>query len=347
MFDMTKFLEKNFKCVRSGTNLVFNCPCCKDKSLNYWFDIAKKYVHKKNKRTFVGLGQCFRCEKRHSVLTFVMEVKKLDLKTALEFIGGADEDVSLDELAEMLSDITANSVVLGISEILQELRRGFKVPLPPGTTQELPNGLVDWFVNKRKYPKEMLKWLSVGYCYNSKHDKDLFHLRNRAIFPVSSNGSFAWQGYLYKPGVNSRTGAEFPKTRNPPGPFMKSLLFLYDYVRNDKVIIVNEGIFDSLRTLSRGFSPVALLGKRINPNQAYLLSKTKSEEVCICLDGGKKEREAALKNAKTLSDFYDNTITIMNLPDDIDPDDVSEKIFVRSYNRRVEYERPQNTELAE
>ena len=325
-FDIEKFLSTEFEVSKSGTNLVFDCPFCGDKRKNYWFDINKKYIHRKNNQEYKGLGQCFRCTKNHNVLTFIMEYKKYDLIRALNFING-DSFLSLKDLKRKLYN---NSNMNIINSISAELTQTINIPLPENSTNDLPNELINWFTKIRSYPADLLKELDVKYC-NNFYKPDFKFLKYRAIFPIVTNKNSAWQAYLFRPSDN------YPKTRNPSGPVMRSLLYLYDVMKNDKCILVNEGIFDSLRCFSRGKSAVALLGKNLSLTQCYYLGNTNADEICMCLDGGEKEEFQAIKNCNRLDNFFDGEITIMRLPRGVDPDDVDKSSFLKAFLNRVKF----------
>lgn len=355
MFDMAKFLDREFKCRVSGGNLVFDCPFCLDKSLNYWFDTEKEYIHRRTKKKYKGIGRCWKCDKRHNQLSFIMEYKKKDMFEALNFIQG-EKNITAKGLLQMLRELDQEPID-DIDALISEFQHHVNVEIPPGSSSKLPDELIEWFegdgiitndglsITQRSFPRELLKLLEVQYCWTSHTDPTkewngmmLGSLRNRAIFPITTGNSRAWQAYQYRPGKNRKTGTPFAKTRNPPGPIMQSLLYLYEYAKNSKVILGNEGIFDALRTLSRGYSPVGLLGKNLSFTQAYLISKTKAHEFCMCLDGGKREYEQAVKNCLKLEEMFEGDITIMRLPDGLDPDDCPEKIFNKCYANRKSFD---------
>lgn len=328
-FDMEKFLLENFDVRISGTNLYFCCPFCKDDTgYNYWFNPSKVYIHRKTGKKMKGLGRCFKCEEHHNVLTFIMMYLKKDFISAIEFIKG-DKKLKLNDLKKMLYELDRNENYQSLDESIEEFSQEVKVSLPKSSTNKLPEELIHWFTKTRSFPKELLKLLNVKYCLNCETEKKLMRFRNRAIFPVKTGNFSGWQAYLY---VKS---SKYPKTINPPGPIMRGLMYMYDVNKKSEIIMLNEGIFDSLRSFSRGFSAVALFGKTLSTTQSYMLSKTSAKEVCICLDGGEKERLATIKNACTLYEFFDGDITMMRIPDGIDPDDCKESVFIRCFNQRV------------
>jgi transcription elongation factor Elf1 len=106
-FKMDKFLTKEFEYRRSGTEIYFNCPFCNDKGWNYWFDTHKKFIHKKTHKEYIGLGRCFKCEKHHSVLSFLMEYKKLDLFAALSMIEG-DKELTIGSILKKIESLDSD-----------------------------------------------------------------------------------------------------------------------------------------------------------------------------------------------------------------------------------------------
>jgi hypothetical protein len=358
-FDMRRFLELEFKCRKSGNELYFCCPFCEDKSYNYWFDVEKKYTHRKTNVEYKGLGQCFKCSSHHNIVTFIMQHKSFDLFQTLSFIQG-DKNISAKGIMSMIKNLDKENQ-FSISKLFDTYYKDIQVDFPPGSTTDLPDSLVQWFsgtgyienegqvIAKRAFPKELLKMLGVKYCHKAdtnpsdnwkvgNHEIYYGTLKNRALLPIETNSSFAWQGYLYKPGNNRRTGETFSKTRNPPGDIMQNLLSFYNYSKESKCVLINEGYFDGLRTLSRGYNSVALNGKSLSMTQAFLMSKMEAVEFCMCLDGGEKEFLQAIKNCKTLNNLVEAEITIMRLPDGLDPDDCPEKQFKKSYNNRISFD---------
>lgn len=343
-FNIEKFISDEFDVRMSGNNIYFNCPFCEtDKGYNYWFRPDKEYVHKKTGKKYSGVGRCFKCEKSHNVISFLMEYKKLSIQEAITMVNGEGYVISSSEILSLIDDMEYKKKD-NVDKLYNDFNNGIKVELPPGCTSRLPDELVDWFVNTRGFSEDLIPLLGIKYCRNSEllpnqefHGMKLITLRNRAIFPVKTFKNIGWQAYLYKQGFNSR-GDKFPKTRNPPLPVMHALMFLYEYSKNSETIIVNEGIFDSLRVMSRGYSPVALFGKNISFDQAHILSLSKAREIVMCLDGGKKEWIQTIKNCQKLEDFYDGKITMMKLKEGYDPDDISQKYFDRSFRERIQFE---------
>ncbi len=344
-FKMDKFLLKEFECRKSGTETYFCCPFCKDdKGWNYWFDVEKKYIHKTNGKEYTGLGRCWKCGKNHTVLSFVMEYKKLDLFAGLAYIEG-EKNLTLGSILKQIHSLDNRSNRDNIDVLMKQYSDLISFDLPPQSTKDLPKDLVNWFVNTRSYPKELLSWLDIRYCQDPykiwKYNQNKINLRflkNYALFPITTDKAKGWQAYLFKPGmINISTGDKVPKTRNPPGPVMHNLLFLYDHVKNDHTIICHEGIFDALRTFTRGFSPVGMMGKNLSHTQAFMLAKTQAKEICMGLDGGELEEIQTLKNCLLLEEFCDSEITFLKLPHGLDPDDCPEKTFIKCYKNRVHF----------
>jgi hypothetical protein len=341
---MDKFLIKEFECRRSGTELYFCCPFCKDdKGFNYWFDVEKSFKHKTNGKEYVGLGRCWKCEKRNTVLSFIMEYKKLDLFAGLSYIEG-EKNLTVESILKQIRSIDDNNKD-SIDILMKEYSDLVSFDLPPHSTKDLPKELSDWFVKVRSFPKELLDWLDVRYCQDpykiwkyNQNKIDLRFLKYRAIFPITTNKAKGWQAYLFKPGiVNPITGEKVPKTRNPPGPVMHNLLFCYEFSKNNPIIICHEGIFDTLRTITRDFSAVGLMGKNLSHTQAFMLGKTKAKEICMGLDGGEREEIQTLKNCLILEEFCDSEITFIKLPHGIDPDDCPHKSFIRCFKNRIHF----------
>lgn len=357
-FDIRKFLEKEFKTRNSGNELYFCCPFCNDKSHNYWFDPDKTWIHKENRKEYVGLGQCWKCGLRHHIVTFIMQYKSFDLFQTLSFIQG-ERKTSASDLLSMLKNLNQEES-FSFDYLFNDYFRDIKIETPSGSNGHLPDELVDWFtgtgyiendgllIAKRSFPKELLKILKIQYCHNAdkkpmencviNQQKTYYAtFKNRALLPIETNNSYAWQGYLFKPGINKKNGEAYPKTKNPPGDIMQNLLTFYNFSKNAKCVLINEGYFDGLRCISRGYDSIVLNGKNLSLTQAFLMSKMEASEFCMCLDGGEVEFKKAKKNCKILEELVEAEITIMRLPDGIDPDDSPEKPFHKSFKNRISF----------
>lgn len=342
-----EFLDKEFDVYISGRNLYFNCPFCPggDSGRNYWFKPDKEFVHRKNRKKYKGLGRCFKCETSHSVLSFVMQYKKMDVKNAIYFIEGENTDISVDELLAYF-DILDKEFETDIESEIRAFDDGLSAELPRESNEDLPRKLVNWFTDIRSYPVELLKYLGVRWCprswthadepYLKGYSLKLRSLQDRAIFPQETEGNSGWQAYMYNPANKFYRKI---KTLNPPQPVISKLLFMRQFVGDSDSLILNEGIFDALRTWTRGYTSLGLFGKNLSHFQAYYISKTKASEVCVCLDGGEKERIQAIRVALRLEDYCDKNVTIMYLPDGTDPDDCSKSQFVKSYGHRFDFVR--------
>lgn len=87
-----------------------------------------------------------------------------------------------------------------------------------------------------------------------------------------------------------------------------------------KSLTICEGVFDAVHDRSR----LALLGKRLSPAQAEILSRIDSEEITILLDGDAiYDTYAALR---ILSHRYHGAVYIVELPIGTDPDELGEKV---------------------
>jgi len=97
---------------------------------------------------------------------------------------------------------------------------------------------------------------------------------------------------------------------------IKETLFGLDRT-NKKICILTEGLFDCLRL---GDGAIASFGTKLTDSQIMILSKF--QRVIVCMDGDEAGREGAKVVSAKLAPFCD--VTVIDLPDGIDPDTLSE-----------------------
>jgi DNA primase len=163
-----------------------------------------------------------------------------------------------------------------------------------------------------------------------------YFYRQRLFFPVLTDCNYAWIAYNI-----GRVTKERPKTKNPAGPILSNMLFLYDECqKRDTPIILTEGIFDAIRLTLYGYNATCLFGTSISSIQIQLLNKLPAREVVVCLDAdasGTSDDDVLSARAdkiiaKLMAEyFYDVSAIRLHKGD---PDDTPKGVFDSLYQQR-------------
>ena len=160
----------------------------------------------------------------------------------------------------------------------------------PGELQELTHLEEDnpalLYLGQRGFDhKELNDVYGVRYCYYGRSYADgLFNTTNTLVFPLWMHGKLVgWQARLLYD-VDELTDEEMgllgfkqdddgdyitpPKYWTSPGLEKGRLLYNYDWAKANDVVVVTEGVFDSLAVGKPG---VATLGKRVSEAQIQML----------------------------------------------------------------------------
>jgi DNA primase catalytic core len=110
------------------------------------------------------------------------------------------------------------------------------------------------------------------------------------------------------------------------------ILFNLHNAKTFETIIVVEGYMDALRLVSEGVNNVvALCGTALSSNHIQTLVKNKVKNLILCLDGDFAGQEATKKILESLIKEESIRTTILELKDDLDPDDFVVKFGVQEF----------------
>ncbi|HEV7213609.1 MAG TPA: DNA primase, partial [Chloroflexota bacterium] len=250
-----------------------------------------------------GSFRCFGCGKSGDIVTFLMEIEKLDFKEALRRLArkagmeiDLDRPQAVDPLAEETEAINAAASLYfqgalassGGADVRAYLqRRGL-------TTATIERFALGWapagwdtllrYLGQRGYASEALERSGL-VTRNAESGGVYDRFRNRLIFPIRDA-----KGRLTGFGGRELDGAQ-PKYLNSPETklFHKgNVLYLLDAAgdtaRKAGVIVVVEGYMDALTAHQAGFgNVVASLGTALTDRQLALLYRT-AHKVVMALD---------------------------------------------------------------
>ncbi|HVX92615.1 MAG TPA: DNA primase [Candidatus Dojkabacteria bacterium] len=312
--DIVPFIEKYVQLKQAGRNYTGLCPFHHEKTPS--FSVSPE----------LQIFKCFGCGKGGDIITFVMEMEKLEYKEALEKLAGI-AGIKIEKERRYVSYIELlNSEAIKI--YTQELYKPVnKIALDYLHKRELTDDLIKTF--KIGYaPKNnvFLNYIRSKYKYNNDQlvNSGLFVIKNgqirdkfidRIVFPIfsSTNQPIAFSarvlpGNDYGPKyLNSPETAIFQKKNNLYGTNLAK-----NHIRREDLCILCEGQTDVISAVKAGFmNTVAPLGTGLTVEQLKLISQY-TKNVLFLFDSdsaGQKalERAFILASQLGLTTYATNT----------------------------------------
>lgn len=176
------------------------------------------------------------------------------------------------------------------------------------------------YLKTRGVSKASLKRWGIGFCEEGP-------LEGRIVIPIRCNGAQSWVARKIDP-------EDFgPKYITPDNDASNLILFGYDEIQDDSVIICVEGTFDAIRLWSYGHQAVSYLKDRLSPGQIDLLVRKCPRRLVLMPDGGDRRANArALKDGAALLARFDDVV-VAELPAGADPDTSTEAVIARALDR--------------
>lgn len=278
--------------------------------------------------------KCFSCGASGNVFNFVMDYEHVDFKEALVILAKKagivlnsvnvkskenkyDKyykmyDISLKLYQNNLSSNLGTSAkeYLHKRGITDELIKTFKIGLATTSKDSLTK-----ILNSKDYTNREIELYGLGTGTN-----DLYI--NRIMFPLFdiSNNIVGFSGRIY----NTSSSSKYINTKETPIFKKGELLYNYynakDSVRLLKKIVLVEGFMDVIRLHSINVTnAIALMGTSLTKEQINLLKRL-SLNIILCLDGDSAGRKAMSVNGALLEESGFN-VTVVELPDNLDPDE--------------------------
>lgn len=174
-----------------------------------------------------------------------------------------------------------------------------------------------------------------GLVIEANQGYDRFN--NRIMFPLhdATGRVVGFSGRIYQPNQNESKYMNSPESKI----FIKGEM-LYNYhrvieeTRQAGFVIVNEGFMDVIALYKAGIkNAVAIMGTALTKGHTRLLKRL-SKIVYLCLDGDQAGRKATIKAIDILvqEGFQ---VKVIDLPNDLDPDEFLEKKGVDELNSLI------------
>lgn len=294
-FDFEQYVRDNLGYAGpSMRELPSDCPFC-----------GKKRHFYVNAET--GDYCCFKCDERgRSLIGVVAEIEKVSRAEARSIIFRRMAIFKRREL-EGLD---------GVAKKLAALRgRDFEIDKSEADCVELPEEFISiWdrtrrnffmpqYLLDRKFTRRAAKKWGLGFC-------DAGRYAGRIIIPIECCGKRSFT-------ARDATGHQEPRYLNPSGAGLKKMLFGFDRVAGEPMVVLAEGPLDVIKLWQFSIPAVGLLGKSLSSEQAILFfSLSTITRIIILLDP--EEMEAPYKISAALRSRFKN-IRIGKLPVGVDP----------------------------
>lgn len=336
--DIADFVGEYVELKGRGNDLIGKCPFHQEKTASF-------HVHPSGK--YQGTFKCFGCGVSGDVLTFLMKIRGMGFKEALETLA---------------SRFGVDAKEIG----LPPPRRAPTLAAAPAPAPEAPDidRVLAWshryyrshkaetveYMTRRRRPLELIEAFGLGYSSDSYSEiitmatrrgapldaliragvvaqydgvAPVSRFRDRLMVPIRDE-----RGRLVSFAGRRTDDAKEKKWVNGPGTdiFTKGdILFGLDvaapYIAESGTAILVEGYMDMMVMFHAGFrQAVAVMSKTLGEKQAALLAGL-CDEVVVLLDGDTNSQNDPQKTVD-LVEKYGMAGRIASVPDEDDPDDV-------------------------
>lgn len=286
-FDYQAHFERSLPSARvAGEEVVGDCPFC-GKAGKLWA----------NRKT--GRWICFRCDEGGRAAKLIAELEGITISEAEALIFRATVTARKPSMPESLVEVFgARLAAADDGPVDEPLPSGFAPIWNPKTGKwRMPEYLL-----KRGVTREAAKHFGIGFCNHGRYG-------GRVLVPVVCPHGSAWVARA----VDEK---KEPKYLNPPRAALGRLIMGWDDVAGSDFVIV-EGAFDVVRLWQHGIKAVAMLGKRLQPEQYGLLRcMPRDATPTVMLDP--EEKAAPLAMATTLARHFER-VFVAALPKGVDP----------------------------
>ncbi|WP_321384103.1 DNA primase [uncultured Enterococcus sp.] len=334
---------------KSGKNYMGLCPFHEERSPSFSVAEDKQIFH------------CFGCGKGGSVFNFVQEIDGISFPEAVQKIAEMEQiplQINLSDHIEKNAPSTEQHKLLELHKKAAELYH--HVLLNTQIGEPALNYLLE-----RGLTKELIEEFQIGFApqkrdflsqvfLNEKVDAKLFQesglfiqrdsgefldrFYQRIMFPIwdAKGKIIAFSGRLLK--TEDFSGDDMPKYLNSPETQLfnkRDTLFNFNRarkeIRKEDTVFLFEGFMDVIAAWEAGIkSGVASMGTSLTNEQIRQLERAAGELV-ICYDGDNAGIEATNRAISLLTEHSRFRLSIVNIPEKLDPDDYLRKYGSESF----------------
>ena len=335
---------------KSGKNYMGLCPFHEERSPSFSVAEDKQIFH------------CFGCGKGGTVFNFLQEIEGISFPQSVKRVADLEqipmeynwssviETESIDnphqhqliqlhqKAADLFHHVLLNTQIgeaaldyLLTRGLTKEIIETFKIGFAP----QKRDFLRQVFEND-DVEEELLKESGLFIQRESGEFLDRFY--QRVMFPITDNKGnvIAFSGRLLK--TNNFLGEDMPKYLNSPETVLfnkRDTLFNFDKarkeIRKNNTVFLFEGFMDVIAAWQAGIhSGVASMGTSLTNEQIRSLERV-SKELVICYDGDNAGVEATNRAINLLSEYSRFQLSIITIPEKLDPDEYLRKYGSNSF----------------
>ncbi|MDA9470379.1 DNA primase [Enterococcus sp. 5H] len=335
---------------KSGKNYMGLCPFHEERSPSFSVAEDKQIFH------------CFGCGKGGTVFNFLQEIEGISFPESVrrvaeleqipvnvDWANSVDSDSAesmqnrkLIELHQKAADLYHHVLMnteIGEPALNYLLERGltkelietFKIGFAP----QKRDFLTQVFQNDQ-VAEELLKESGLFIQRDSGDFLDRFY--QRVMFPINDDRGkvIAFSGRLLK--TDDFSGKDMPKYLNSPETLLfnkRDTLFNFDKarkeIRKENTVFLFEGFMDVIAAWQAGISSgVASMGTSLTNEQIRKLERV-AKELVVCYDGDSAGVEATNRAISLLSEHSRFQLSIVSIPEKLDPDEYLRKYGSESF----------------
>lgn len=329
---------------KSGKNYMGLCPFHEERSPSFSVAEDKQIFH------------CFGCGKGGTVFNFLQEIEGISFPESVKRVAELEQiPVSIDWNTSYDGDTTEsiqNRKLIELHKkaadlyhhVLMNTQIGepaLNYLLERGLTKELIETFKIGFApQKRDFLSQVFQneqiaeelFKESGLFIQRDNGEFLDRFYQRVMFPINDDRGniIAFSGRLLK--TEEFSGDDMPKYLNSPETILfnkRDTLFNFDKarkeIRKENTVFLFEGFMDVLAAWQAGItSGVASMGTSLTNEQIRKLERV-AQELVICYDGDKAGVEATNRAISLLSDHSRFQLSIVSIPEKLDPDDYLRK----------------------
>lgn len=329
---------------KSGKNYMGLCPFHEERSPSFSVAEDKQIFH------------CFGCGKGGTVFNFLQEIEGINFPESVRRVAELEQiPVNIDWANTMDSNPTENVQNRKLIElhkkaadlyhhVLMNTQIGepaLNYLLERGLTKELIETFKIGFApQKRDFLSQVFQNEEVaedlskesGLFIQRDNGEFLDRFYQRVMFPISDDRGnvIAFSGRLLK--TEDFPGDDMPKYLNSPETVLfnkRETLFNFDKarkeIRKENTVFLFEGFMDVIAAWQAGItSGVASMGTSLTNEQIRKLERV-AKELVVCYDGDTAGVEATNRAISLLSEHSRFQLSIVSIPEKLDPDDYLRK----------------------
>ncbi|MGX7148767.1 DNA primase [Enterococcus ureasiticus] len=335
---------------KSGKNYMGLCPFHEERSPSFSVAEDKQIFH------------CFGCGKGGTVFNFLQEIEGINFPESVRRVAELEQiPVNIEWANTMESDSSENLQNRKLIElhkkaadlyhhVLMNTQIGepaLNYLLERGLTKELIETFKIGFAPQKRdflsqvfQNEEVAEQLSKesGLFIQRDNGEFLDRFYQRVMFPINDDRGnvIAFSGRLLK--TEDFPGDDMPKYLNSPETVLfnkRDTLFNFDKarkeIRKENTVFLFEGFMDVIAAWQAGItSGVASMGTSLTNEQIRKLERV-AKELVVCYDGDTAGVEATNRAISLLSEHSRFQLSIVSIPEKLDPDEYLRKYGNESF----------------